>query len=176
MVVTMFMLRFALISALLASPVFAGEREDLFDALGQAKTEVVGRAAEDAIWKFWMIGPNEEATALVARAMERRRWYDFAGALEILNEAVEKAPEWAEAWNQRAFIHFLRENYDKSLDDLERALELEPKHFGALAGKARILMRQGRMELGQKFLRQAAEIHPFLKERSMLIKLPEEEL
>ena len=50
----------------------------------------------------------------------------------------------------------------------------EPQHFAALAGQATILMRQGRMELGQKALRRAVEIHPWLKERSMLIPLPGE--
>ena len=51
-------------------------------------------------------------------------------------------------------------------------LALEPKHFGALAGKARILMRQGRVSLGQKALREAIDIHPWIAERTMLIEVP----
>jgi len=176
----MFLFRITIFLLLLAVPAHADQRADLrtklFEALRSARSETTGRAAENRIWRFWMTGPNDEATALLARAMERRRWYDFAAALEILDKTVMIAPDWAEAWNQRAFIHFLRGSYDKSLDDLARALELEPMHFAALSGIARIHMRQGRMKLGQSALRRAIKIHPFLKERSMLIEPADKDL
>lgn len=149
------------------------ERARLFETLKNARSEQAGRAAEEAIWLFWMHNaPDAETEALVSRAMERREAYDFEAARLILDEVVAGAPDYAEGWNQRAFIHFLQEKLDKALEDLDRALELEPKHFGALAGKARILMQQGRFELGQKVLREAVEIHPWLKERGMLIPVP----
>lgn len=148
----------------------------LYIELKQSKTESAARAIENRIWQNWVIGPNTEATNLLAKAMERRRAYDFAGSLEILNKVIEKTPDWAEVWNQRAFVHFLREEFDKSLEDADRAIELEPNHFGALAGKAQILMSQGRTELGQKALRRAIKLHPFLKERALLIEIPGQEL
>jgi tetratricopeptide (TPR) repeat protein len=148
----------------------------LYIELKQSKTESAARAIENRIWQNWVIGPNTEATNLLAKAMERRRAYDFAGSLEILNKVIEKTPDWAEGWNQRAFVHFLREEFDKSLEDADRAIELEPNHFGALAGKAQILMSQGRTELGQKALRRAIKLHPFLKERALLIEIPGQEL
>lgn len=156
-----------------AQPAFENERARLFDALRQARSEQDGRAAEEAIWQFWMrSAPTPEIEALVAKAMERRGAYDFEAARLILNEIVAEAPDYAEGWNQRAFILFLQDKLDDSLADIDRALELEPKHFGALAGKANILMRQGRFELGQKVLREAVKIHPWLKERGMLVPEP----
>jgi len=172
----MTILRLALLVLLFATPARADKADDLFNALRLSNSETDARLLENEIWQYWLRGPNETATKLVARAMERRRWHDYAGALEFLDKAVAAAPNWSEAWNQRAFIHFLRESYDKSLEDLDKALELEPRHFGALAGKARILMRQGRMSLGQDALRQAVKIHPFLRERSMLIEVPGQDL
>lgn len=148
----------------------------LYIELKQSKTESAARVIENRIWQNWVIGPNTEATNLLAKAMERRRAYDFAGSLEILNKVIEKTPDWAEGWNQRAFVHFLREEFDKSLEDADRAIELEPNHFGALAGKAQILMSQGRTKLGQKALRRAIKLHPFLKERALLIEIPGQEL
>lgn len=175
------MLRLAILAILLGlalpgAPAHADKRSDLFEALRSQTTEAGARAAEDAIWRMWMSQGPSDATVLVEQAMKKRETYDFAGALELLNRAVELAPDWAEAWNQRGFIHFLRENYDEALSDVDRAIELEPMHFAALAGKAHILMRQGRMELGQQALRKAVEIDPFLRERSMLIPLPGREL
>lgn len=155
----------------------AAERDWLFEALRTAPAEGIGRAIEDQIWRFWMRqAPDQVSAELMNRAMERRRAYDFAGAMEVLDALVEHAPGWSEAWNQRATVLFLQEKYDRSLEDVEKVLALEPKHFGALAGKAVILMRQGRMQLGQKALREALAIHPWLKERSMLLPVPGESL
>ena len=151
------------------------EREALFRQLREARSEREGRMVEDAIWRMWMAqGPTAAIREAVAEAMRKREVYDFAGALAILDSVVADAPDYAEGWNQRAFIRFLREDFDGSLDDIERTLALEPLHFAALAGKAMVLMRQGRIEPGQTALRRAVEIHPWLKERSMLIPVPGE--
>lgn len=151
------------------------EREKLFTALKLAPNAHASRVAEDAIWRFWMRGaPAPEIEKRVAEAMQARSGYDFEKAREILNDVVARAPTYAEGWNQRAFIHYLQGKPDRSLADIDRALELEPKHFGALAGKARILMEQGRVGLGQKALRRAIGIHPWLRERSMLLPVPNE--
>ncbi len=102
--------------------------------------------------------------------MERRSAYDYAGAIAILDRLVALAPDWAEAWNQRATMRFLADDLDGSLADCERVLELEPKHFGALSGQALILMRQGRFDTAQSILRKAVEIDPFLAERALLVE------
>ena len=149
-------------------------RDELFRRLREAKTEREGRLAEHAVWRMWMErAPSLDVAREVAKAMEAREGYDLDSALAILNGVVDEAPLYAEGWNQRAFIRFLKEDLDGSLEDIERALELEPKHFAALAGKAMILMQQGRMELGQDALRHAVEIHPWLRERSMLLPQPD---
>lgn len=146
------------------------QRERLFAALKNAPTEAAGRAAENAVWEYWMAsGPTQGIRLDLAEAMRARDGYDFDAALEILNGVVTDAPDYSEGWNQRAFVHFLRGSLEASLRDIDRTLELEPKHFAALSGKAIVLMQQGRMELGQEALREAVEIHPWLRERSMLI-------
>lgn len=150
-------------------------RERLFIRLKQARTPAEGQAIENAIWEMWMANAPTAAVAQdVEAAMAARSSYDFEKAMTLLDGVVTAAPDYAEGWNQRAFVRFLRDEYDEALEDLGRALELEPKHFGALAGKAVILMRQGRMELGQEALREAVAIHPWLRERSMLIPVPGE--
>lgn len=150
-------------------------RDDLFRQLRKAMTAQEGRLAEDAVWRMWMaMAPSIDVARAVTDAMDARESYDFDKALSILDRVVMQAPGYSEGWNQRAFIRFLKGDPDGALEDIERALELEPKHFAALAGKATILMQQGRMELSQKALRQAVEIHPWLRERSMLLPVPGE--
>ncbi|MEP3046260.1 MAG: tetratricopeptide repeat protein [Roseibium sp.] len=156
--------------------VFAGashatpEQDDLFKALKAAPNQDEATLIENEIWKSWMAaGPTLDIRSKVKTAMELRDNYDLAGAKMLLDEVIFEAPEYSEGWNQRAFILFLQGDYEASLEDIERALRLEPRHFGALSGKGMILMTMGRMDLGQKVLREAVDIHPYLKERDMLL-------
>jgi len=152
------------------------ELNRLFAKLAKATDEKQGRAIENKIWQIWMSQPEGKVQTLIADAMKARRWYDFAKAKRLLDKAITLAPDYAEGYNQRGFILFLQEKYDESLSDIEKALELEPRHFGALAGQALILMRQGRFATAQQILKKALKIHPFLKERSMIVKPPEKEI
>ncbi|MET1411577.1 tetratricopeptide repeat protein [Roseibium sp. HPY-6] len=146
-------------------------RDDLFEALKNATTEAEAKSIERDIWQSWIeAAPTPQLKSKVESAMRKREQYDFQGGRDILDEVVKEAPSYAEGWNQRAFILFLQGNYEASLNDIERVLELEPRHFGALSGKAMIYMTLGRVKLGQETLREAVEIHPYLQERSMLIK------
>lgn len=149
------------------------DRRVLFERLRNARSEREGRSAEDEIWRMWMAkAPTPAVGEAIAEAMSRREQYDWRGAREILDRVVTDAPDYAEGWNQRAFVRFLQQDLDGALEDVERTLALEPLHFAALSGQALILMQQGRLEPGQKALRRAVEIHPWLKERSMLFPSP----
>ncbi|HEY9058411.1 MAG TPA: hypothetical protein VIN77_14770, partial [Aurantimonas sp.] len=109
--------RFAVLPALLAPPAGVATAEtpqeesagaiaveaapaELFAALKSATSEAEGRAAETAIWRFWMsAAPDPIARRLVDDAMKRRGDYDFAGARQLLDKAITRAPAYAEAFN-----------------------------------------------------------------------------
>lgn len=150
----------------------AAEHTRLFEELAQAESEDDARAAESAIWVHWLLAPDLESARLMDRALELRRTYDLAGAEAALDELVALSPDWAEGWNQRATVRFMQGDFDGSLDDIVETLRREPKHFGALAGRALILIQQGRMELAQSTLREAVAIDPFLRERALIIEPP----
>lgn len=169
------MKRLVLILALLCSPVSAQgdavqaeEREALFAALQSTDDADVAAAAQAAIWKSWMEAPDDDAQALFDLGMQRMGIFDNVGAIEVFDQLILYAPEFAEGWNQRAFAYFRMQEYEKSLADIESTLQREPRHFGALSGKFRILMVQGRARLAQKTLREAVEANPWLMERRLL--------
>jgi len=145
-------------------------REELFRALKNARSEPEADAIANQIWAFWMQGPDPEATEQMAQILAARQAHDLEKALELANALVARRPDYSEGWNQQATLLFMKHEYDASLEAVERVLELEPKHFGALAGKATILIHQGKMPLAQAALRAAVAIHPFLRERQLLIK------
>ncbi|MEZ5870874.1 MAG: tetratricopeptide repeat protein [Nitratireductor sp.] len=148
------------------------ERSRLMEQLAKAPDEASSKTIADQIWRMWTKAPDERAQALLDRGMQRREAYDFEEAEKVLDALIAYCPDYVEGYNQRAFVRFLRENYDKSLEDLDIALEKMPDHFAAMSGKALVLMNQGRMELGQKVLREALKLNPWLKERGMLLPIP----
>lgn len=141
----------------------------LFKTLANAPDEKSGRRAEGDIWNYWFdLSPTQEIRAFLDEGRERREAYDYETAEKNLDKVVELAPDYHEGYNQRAFVRFLRENYQGSLVDLERTLELEPKHFGALSGLYHILRIQNRPEAALSALKSAVELHPWIQERHAL--------
>jgi len=142
------------------------EKAALFDKLRHASTETQGRAVEAQIWKFWFDqAPTPQAREALDAGMERREAYDFEAAENHMDKVVELAPSYAEGYNQRAFVRFLREKYSDARDDLEKALELESKHFGAMSGLFHVLRIENRRQAALSILRQAVSLHPWIKER-----------
>lgn len=145
------------------------QRERLFKALREAGSEAEGRKAEHEIWQWWLSqAPTPELRTAVEQGMSRRSSYDFEAAESAFNQVIEIAPDYAEAWNQRAFVRFLREKDSEALSDLEKTLELEPDHFGALSGMYHVLIRMGRQKAATASLSRAVEIHPWIQERFLL--------
>ncbi|MEP3299158.1 MAG: hypothetical protein ABJO27_22230 [Pseudoruegeria sp.] len=100
-------------------------------------------------------GPYAKAQDLMDSGRERIRVADYDKAVEYFTDLIAYCPHNAEGWNQRAYVHFLSLNYDASLEDISRTLEIEPRHFGALAGRATVLISMGRTEVGYVALRKA---------------------
>ena len=71
------------------------------------------------------------------------RGRDLERALSLADELIEAAPEFAEAWNKRATIHYLLGDDDASVLDIRETLAREPRHFGAISGLGLIFLRQG---------------------------------
>jgi tetratricopeptide (TPR) repeat protein len=89
---------------------------------------------------------------------------------------VKHQPQFAEGWNQLAYVLFLAGNYDASLEAIDKTLQLEPMHYAALAGKGIILIQQGKVEEAQGPLKRALAIDPWLKERNLIVKDPARKL
>ena len=152
------------------------ERAPLFAELKAAPTEVAGREIAGKIWQSWSTAPDPMAQDFLDRGSQRIAWSDFDEAERLLSELVAYCPDFPEGWNQRAFARYLAGDLDGALADIERTLALEPRHFGALAGKALTLFRMGEDALGHLALSEAVAIHPWLSERHLLNRQPGEKI
>jgi len=141
--------------------------DTLFVALKLSENETEAMRIEQEIWLQWMESGDPEIDAMLQLAMKKRRFYDFDGAINLLDKIILQKPDFSEAWNQRATLYFFQKKYQKSLNDIAKTLALEPRHFGSLAGRAAIRWRQLKPELARKDIIEAMKIHPFLKAKRM---------
>src|SRR5262249_5043957 len=95
---------------------------------------------------------------------------DLDLALKLLNAIVEIKPDFLEAWNRRATLHFMKKEYGPALADIREVLAREPRHFGALSGLGIILQELGDDKHALEALRRAIAIHPHLERIPELVK------
>lgn len=150
------------------APDHQAELAELTDQVQDAEGEAEARDIASRMWQLWTDAPNEQAQAILDRGMERRTAFNFLGALEDFNALVEYCPEFAEGYNQRAFVYYLNGEFDSALKDLDHALGLSPAHIGALSGRALTLMGLSRLEEAREALQIALALNPWLPERGLI--------
>lgn len=159
-----------------AAPDIRASEDALFAQAREAQTERVGRGISRELWKLWATAPDTEAQELLDQGMAARASFDFVRATEMFDRLTAYCPDYAEGYNQRAFVNFLREDYAQALVDLDLALDRSPRHVAALSGKALTLMGLGRQDDAQEVLREAVKLNPWISERGLLTDPPGEDL
>lgn len=171
-------MRWILLLTLLAAPLsaetcpdapdHAAELSDLFAEARAAPDEAAGRTLSNKMWELWLDAPDAAAQEVLDRGMRQRGEFDFLGALASFDALVAYCPDYAEGYNQRAFVHFLNADYAAALVDLDAALLLVPDHAGAQSGRALTLMNLGQTREAREQLLAALENNPWLSERALL--------
>jgi len=144
---------------------------ELYDKLKNVKEPIEIQALERNIWRIWLHHGDPEIDKLMTDAQSARNEFDFKKAVSLTDKIIELAPEYAEGWNQRATLRYLQMSFEKSLEDVAEVLKREPKHFGALSGRALIRYRQGKPALAIQNLLKALEVNPHLREKRLLDQL-----
>ena len=173
-------MRIFCVLALICSPAFAAdcpapadtaaELTDLFEKSRTAADFREGASVASQMWLVWLRAPDAAAQEVLDRGIRKRDAYDFIGALAEFDRLASYCPTYAEGFNQRAYINFLRENYDAALIDLDIALKLQPFHVAAQSGRALPLMKLGRIPEARAQLLIAVQNNPWLSEAALLAK------
>ncbi len=132
--------------------------EPVADRLHDRDSEV-WKLAADALWAIWFRGDSESNNHELQRLARMR---DREEALDGLDGLLLKAPEFAEAYNQRAVVLFKMKDYERSAENCARALDLNAFHFGAQAGLGQCYMHLRKHKSALKAFRAALKLHPHL--------------
>ena len=138
----------------------AGLLDELFKQLRAAPDEEAARNFAAAIQRVWLRSGSDTADLLMGRAVQAMAGKDMKLAETVLDSVVGVEPGWAEGWYKRATVRFLDDDLAGAMTDLDRALQLEPRHFEALAGLGAILQKSGLDKRALEAYRRALEVYP----------------
>jgi len=142
----------------------------LFGALKAAPDEDSAKAVEARIWAIWLQTPSDTAALLMMRAKAALDGQQPELAIKLLDAVIKLRPDYVEAWNRRATLYYLQNDYARSLADIQQVLVREPRHFGALAGLGMIMQDLGDEKRALDAFRKALAVNPHLEKVPELVK------
>jgi len=95
---------------------------------------------------------------LVNQARERFQLGDYYGTIHLVEDVVATGRAFADAHHLLGLSYSLVGQYDKALEELDEALELNPRYVEALVHKALVLNQLGREDEADAALRRAGQL------------------
>ena len=150
--------------------------DQLFIDLKRERNEKAAERIAGRIWGEWSQSGSASIDLMMQwsqKAIENQK-YDVA--LDFLDQVVTLQPDYAEGWNRRATVHFMMKNFGKSMSDIDRTLQLEPRHFGALSGLAQIMALTGHKQSALEAWQKVLAIYPMMRSAQDQVATLSEEL
>jgi tetratricopeptide (TPR) repeat protein len=138
----------------------------------EASNPVLGRAlrdrdagvrnmSEESLWAVWFRADAPENNAALAQVRMLIGRQQLARAVALATRLIARAPNFAEAYNQRAIAYFLQGRLSESAADCEQVLSRNPFHIGAISGLAQCQLGLNRFSDALKTFRRALKLQPY---------------
>ena len=158
-----------------SSFVFADQKDSrlnsLFDELFLINDNMQASSILADIWNIWSIAENVEAQKIFDEGNKMMDRGSLEEAIALFTQVIDLKPDFAEGWNKRATVLFLKGELEASISDIQKTLELEPRHFGALDGLAEIYLIQDDLLGAAATYKRILEIIPKSKKSQDRLKL-----
>ncbi len=155
-----------IVSGAKPAPVLSKQQklDALFLDLKRAKTQAAAEGVARRIVEEWTNSGSATIDLLMQWSLQAIEKQNYPVALDFLDQIVVLQPGYAEGWNRRATVHFLMNNYSKSMADIEKTLQLEPRHYLALSGMGQIFLALDRKELALRAYERVLELFPMMRD------------
>ena len=114
------------------------------------------------IWILWSKSGSPAMDLLLGRGQRALAAGALEQAIAQFSAVIDHDPAFAEAWNARATAYYQTGDLGPSVADIAHVLQLNPRHFGALAGLAMIFEQLGRPEKALEVYRAALAVNPHM--------------
>ena len=158
--IRLLLLSFVLTPGLMFADQTDSRLDNLFSTLLISTDLTTIRANENQIWAIWFEHPNDDVEQLMQLGVTRMNYNRYADAMLIFTQLIESFPDYAESWNRRATLHYVLGNYAESIADIEKVLELEPRHFGALSGLGLVYLQKKQLGKAKEAFENLINVHP----------------
>ncbi|MEH2234854.1 tetratricopeptide repeat protein [Nostoc sp.] len=121
----------------------------------------VREKATRKIWRIWFQQKGIYGLEIIDRSQKLLDAGEITEAETALTALIKDQPDFAEAWNRRAFLYYSIGDYQKSLADCQMVVQINPIHFGALHGMGLCYAALGEYGEAIQAFRRALEIQPY---------------
>ncbi|QIA21442.1 hypothetical protein [Mesorhizobium sp. AA22] len=150
--------------------------DQLFVDLKRERNEKAAERIAARISHEWSQSGSASIDLMMQWSQKAAEEKKFDVALDFLDQVVTLQPAYAEGWNRRATVHFMMNNFGKSMADIDRTLQLEPRHFGALSGLAQIMAVTGHKQSALEAWQRVLSIYPMMRSAQDQVGTLSEEL
>jgi tetratricopeptide (TPR) repeat protein len=153
---------------------YPSDEKEALDTLKGDDVELAA-TAEATLWRIWCRSSNSEIDRIFRAgvdAMQDRRLED---AESFFATVIDAAPEFAEGWNKRATVRYMRKNFHAAIADCQETLARNANHFGAASGQGLCHLSLRQFREAAVCFRRALEIHPHLQGARHNLALAESE-
>jgi tetratricopeptide (TPR) repeat protein len=150
--------------------------DQLFVDLKRERNEKAAERIAARISNEWVQSGSASIDLMMQWSQKAVEEKKFDVALDFLDQVVTLQPAYAEGWNRRATVHFMMNNFGKSMSDIDRTLQLEPRHFGALSGLAQIMAVTGHKQSALEAWQRVLGIYPMMRSAQDQVGTLSEEL
>lgn len=138
----------------------ANERVDaLLEELQEAEPARAAQIIRD-VEREWSLSGSTSIDLIYRRGKDALEEENWNLAIEHLTAVTDHAPEFAEAWHARATAFWRKGQFGPALDDLGRALQLNPRQWDALFGMGVLFQELGDYNRAERAFRMALDLNP----------------
>ncbi|MEO0406242.1 MAG: tetratricopeptide repeat protein [Cyanobacteria bacterium P01_A01_bin.135] len=145
--------------------------DDVNQALANLKhpDEAVREEATQQLWQSWFYQKGSLGLARLKRSQAALDAGKLAEAERHLTDLIADQPDFTEAWNRRAVLYYMQQNYRKAIADCQQVVAQVPFHFGALHGLGLCYAALGEYREAIAAFRRALDIQPYAVVNQRLI-------
>ena len=153
----------------------AADQQALLSELSSADSARAAQIARELELE-WDRSGSSSVDFLLRRGREALDEDDLDAAIEHFSAVTDHAPDFATGWRMRATALFRSERIGPAIDDLGRAVQLNPNDWNTLFGLASVFNEIGQPERAAHALQMILDLHPHHEEANTAMGSVEQHL